>query len=219
LIFKAVEKRNGAGCATVVGPELLHLRRDSPVHSELRGKNMAVGTLHYLLHPPHCHLTTPWPVLFFNLLNPAHFCGNFYMTLHQIDVIKTTWKLAAANAETVGPLFYNTLFEIAPELKPMFGRTTVPEQSKKLLAMLAYVISKLDSLEDIIDEIAKLARRHVKYGVEDSHYTYVGQALLMTLEKGLGSAWNEEVKEAWATCYGVLSTAMMNAAYAEQHAA
>jgi hemoglobin-like flavoprotein len=134
------------------------------------------------------------------------------MTPRQIDLVKTTWQLAATSADTVGPLFYETLFEMVPEVKPMFSRTTVPEQSRKLLSMLSYVVGKLDSLEDILDEVTRLAQRHVKYGVQDIHYSYVGAALLMTLEKGLGNAWNNEVKDAWATCFGILSSAMMNAA-------
>jgi hemoglobin-like flavoprotein len=134
------------------------------------------------------------------------------MTNRQINLIRTSWEIAAPHADVVGPLFYNTLFEIAPEVKSLFSRTSVPEQSRKLLSMLSYVIARLDSLDDILEEIGKLARRHVQYGVEDRHYGYVGAALLMTLEKGLGDAWNEEVKDAWTTCYGVLSSAMMHAA-------
>jgi len=96
----------------------------------------------------------------------------------------------------------------------------VPEQSKKLLAMINYVISKLDKLGDILDEVAKLAKRHVSYGVKPDHYTIVGEALLWTLEKGLGDNWNSEVKEAWSNCYQVLSSAMINASeLTEQHAA
>ena len=99
-------------------------------------------------------------------------------------------------------------------------RNPVPEQSKKLLAMIHYVISKLDKLEDILDEVAKLAKRHVSYGVKPDHYRVVGEALLWTLEKGLGEKWNNEVKEAWTTCYKVLSSAMINASeWTEQHAA
>ena len=74
--------------------------------------------------------------------------------------------------------------------------------------MLSYVISKLDKLEDILGEVAMLAKRHVKYGVEAAHFDAVGAALLWTLEKGLGQHWNEEVKEAWTTCYVILSSAM-----------
>ena len=127
--------------------------------------------------------------------------------------------VATIDPVTVGGLFYNRLFEIAPQLKHMF-RNPMPEQSKKLLAMINYVISKLNKLEDILDEVAKLARRHVSYGVKPDHYTIVGEALLWTLEKGLADNWNSEVKEAWTDCYHILSSAMINASeYSEQHAA
>jgi hemoglobin-like flavoprotein len=133
------------------------------------------------------------------------------MTTRQIEIVRATWQLAATNAETVGPLFYETLFEIAPDVKNMFTRTAMPEQSKKLVSMLWYIISNLNSRTDIVDEITKLAQRHVKYGVEEKHYSYVGAALVMTLEKAIGDFWNEEVKDAWVACYGMLSSAMMNA--------
>jgi len=142
------------------------------------------------------------------------------MTNKQIDLVKTSWAIVATiDPVIVGSLFYNRLFEIAPQLKHMF-RNPMPEQSKKLLAMINYVISKLDKLEDILDEVAKLARSHVSYGVKPGHYTIVGEALLWTLEKGLAENWNREVKEAWINCYEILSAAMINASeLREQHAA
>jgi len=142
------------------------------------------------------------------------------MTNKQIDLVKTSWAIVATiDPVTVGGLFYNRLFDIAPQLRHMF-RNPVPEQSKKLLAMINYIISKLDKLEDILDEVAKLAKRHVNYGVKPDHYRIVGEALLWTLEKGLGEKWNNEVKEAWSICYQILSSAMINASeWTEQHAA
>lgn len=138
------------------------------------------------------------------------------MTNKQIDLVKTSWAIVATiDPVTVGGFFYNRLFEIAPQLKHMF-RNPMPEQSKKLLAMINYVIRKLDKLEDILDEVAKLAQRHVGYGVKPHHYIIVGGALLWTLEKGLGDNWNNEVKEAWTVCYDILSSAMINAAGYEQ---
>ncbi|MEO8150999.1 MAG: globin family protein [Bacteroidia bacterium] len=131
------------------------------------------------------------------------------MTTGEIKIIKETWAMVVPSAGEVGPLFYNRLFEIAPETKHMFTRTNIPEQSKKLLAMLSYVISKLDNLENLLEEIAALAKRHVQYGVKEEHYTKVGEALLWTLEKGLGAVWTAEVKDAWVTCYSTLSGAMI----------
>jgi hemoglobin-like flavoprotein len=138
------------------------------------------------------------------------------MNTKSIDLVKNSWALVAAmDMETVGGLFYNRLFEIAPEVKPMFSKTPIPEQSKKLLTMLSYVIAKLDKLEDILDEVAKLAQRHEGYGVKAEHYTAVGTALLCTLEQGLGTQWNDELKAAWIEVYTVLSEAMINAAEVE----
>jgi len=64
-----------------------------------------------------------------------------------------------------------------------------------------------------------LGRRHVGYGVTDAHYDTVGGALLWTLEKGLGAAFTSEMKDAWATVYGVLATVMKDAARTQPAAA
>ena len=132
------------------------------------------------------------------------------MTTNDIELVKNSWALVAKmDMAAVGGLFYHRLFELMPEVKPMFNRTSMPEQSKKLLTMLSYVISKLDKLEEIMDEVVKLAQRHTHYGVKEEHYTAVGTALLGTLEKGLGEHWNDEVRLAWTEVYSTLAVAMM----------
>jgi hemoglobin-like flavoprotein len=137
------------------------------------------------------------------------------MTTKQIELVKSTWAIVATiDAVAVGNLFYNRLFEIAPQVKHMF-RNPMEEQSKKLISMITYVIRKLDKLDDIIDEVGKLAKRHVQYGVEPEHYLIVGNALIWTLAQGLGKYWSEEVREAWAKCYSILSNAMIEASYHE----
>ncbi len=134
------------------------------------------------------------------------------MTIRQITLVQESFDLVAKiPAEVVGELFYNHLFEISPEVKPLFSNAQMPEQSRKLITMLAYVIGKLDKLDSIMEEVAKLAQRHVKYGVTPEQYQPVGTALLWTLEKGLGSNWNEELGEAWTLCYVTLSGAMIEA--------
>src|SRR5262245_1500021 len=111
------------------------------------------------------------------------------LTPEQIQIVKTTWAMVVPIADVAGQLFYNRLFEIAPETKLLFTRTSIPEQSKKLLAMLNYVITKLDKLDTLLDEISALAQRHVHYGVKAEHYDKVGEALLWTLAQGLQNAW------------------------------
>ena len=134
------------------------------------------------------------------------------MNSKQIILVQESFALVAKiPVEKVGELFYNQLFEISPEVRQMFAKTAMPEQSRKLISMLGYIIGKLDKLESIIEEVAKLAQRHVKYGVTPQQYQPVGVALLWTLEKGLGTNWNEELAEAWTLCYTTLSGAMISA--------
>ena len=134
------------------------------------------------------------------------------MTPKQVALVRSSWyQVSKIDPETVGSMFYNRLFEIAPGLKPMFHRP-LPEQSRKLMTILDHIVEKLDALEDIIDNIVKLSQRHSGYGVKPEHFADVGEALLWTLEKNLGRKWNNEVKEAWAMCYISISSAMINAA-------
>ncbi|MBC7935753.1 MAG: hypothetical protein H7Y86_10425 [Rhizobacter sp.] len=133
------------------------------------------------------------------------------MTQQNIALVKDSWTMVSKlEMELVGGLFYNRLFEVMPEVKPMFSRMPIPEQSKKLLTMLSYIINKLDKLDEIIEEVAKLAKRHTQYGVRDEHYAAVGAALLWTLEQGLGTAWNAALQQAWTEIYVTLSGAMIS---------
>jgi hemoglobin-like flavoprotein len=133
------------------------------------------------------------------------------MTPEQIAFIKASWKqVAKLDATVVGQLFYTRLFEVNPELQSLF-KSPQPEQSKKLIAMLGYIISRLDKLDEVTGEIQRLAQRHVQYGVKERHYNMVGAALLWTLKKGLGEQWSVELEEAWTKCYGTLSSAMIDA--------
>jgi hemoglobin-like flavoprotein len=134
------------------------------------------------------------------------------MTEQQIALIKNSWKLLRnVDPVLIGDVFYSKLFVDVPEVKHLF-KTTRAEQSKKLITMLGMIVAKLDRLDDLTTEIEQLAVRHVKYGTRPEHYAAVGGALLWTLERGLGADWNNVLREAWAACYGHLSSTMIRAA-------
>jgi len=136
------------------------------------------------------------------------------ITLEQKKLVQETWEKVVPIAETAAELFYGRLFEIDPELKPLFKHTDMKEQKLKLLQMLGMAVKGLDNLEQLIPAVENLGRRHVGYGVKDSHYDTVGDALLWTLEKGLGEDFTPEVMEAWTQTYITLATVMKNASEA-----
>jgi hemoglobin-like flavoprotein len=133
------------------------------------------------------------------------------MTAKQVELVQTTWEKCVPIADEAAALFYGKLFELDPNLKPLF-KTDIKEQGKKLMLMITAAVRGLSDLNRLVPVVQDLGRRHVGYGVKDEHYATVGTALLWTLERGLGQAFTTEVKEAWATVYAVLANTMKDAA-------
>jgi hemoglobin-like flavoprotein len=129
------------------------------------------------------------------------------MNVEQIELVQTSFAKVVPIADTAAALFYDRLFELDPALKPMF-RGDMKEQGKKLMDMLRTVVGNLRSLDRIIPGVRALGARHVHYGVRDEHYDTVGAALLWTLGQGLGTAFTNEVRDAWAVAYTMLAETM-----------
>lgn len=114
-------------------------------------------------------------------------------------------------AEQAAKLFYDRLFALDPALKPLFKGDLV-EQGRKLLATLKVAVNGLTKLDKIVPVVRDLGARHAGYGVRDGHYDTVGAALLWILEQGLGDAFTEEVRNAWAATYSLVADVMKDAA-------
>ena len=140
------------------------------------------------------------------------------MTPDQVKAIQDSFKLVAPISEQAAALFYGRLFEIAPDVKPLF-RGDMTEQGRKLMATLGAVVNSLDKLDAILPEASTLAKRHVGYGVKAQDYAPVGAALLWTLEKGLGNTWTPGLAQAWSAAYALLSDYMIGEAYGHSVAA
>jgi hemoglobin-like flavoprotein len=135
------------------------------------------------------------------------------------DIIKRSWRLVVPIAETAADLFYKRLFELKPSYRAMF-KSDMDAQKRKLIAMLAFIVKSLDWpesawQEDIEEEndlflvVLALGRRHSGlYEIPDESYDTVGEALIWTLDMGLGKAFDEPTRAAWSKVYGLLATTM-----------
>jgi nitric oxide dioxygenase len=134
------------------------------------------------------------------------------MTPAQIALVQSSFERIAPTASTAAAIFYQRLFETAPEVRPLF-KTEMDEQGRKLMATLAAVVHNLDRLDAILPTARDLAVRHVQYGVRPEHFGPVGAVLLWTLAQGLGPDFTPDTAEAWRTAYGLVSRVMIEAAY------
>lgn len=130
------------------------------------------------------------------------------MKPHQIQLVKETWSYTIMKPQT-GEMFYNRLFEVAPELRQLFN-VDIKEQSLKFMYMITYIVRKLDKLDTVVEEINALARRHNRYGARAEHYPVIGECLIYTIKTGIGDRWNKDMEDAWIAVYEVLSKAMID---------
>ena len=133
------------------------------------------------------------------------------MTNEQKELVQTSWQKVEPIADTAASLFYGRLFEIDPSTQPLFSKTDMADQKKKLMQVIGIAVRGLDRVDETLAVVAELGKRHGAYGVTDRHYDSVGSALLWTLEKGLGDQFTPDVKDAWATVYGILANTMKGA--------
>jgi hemoglobin-like flavoprotein len=135
------------------------------------------------------------------------------MTPEEISLVQESWKKVVPIKETAAELFYGKLFELDPNLRGLF-KGDLREQGRKLMAMIGAAINGLTRLDELVPTVQNLGRRHAAYGVKASDYSTVANALLWTLETGLGPAFTPPVRTAWVKAYGVLAETMQAAAAA-----
>ena len=98
-----------------------------------------------------------------------------------------------------------------PLLRQLF-RGDMAQQGERLMTMIGAAVGLLDRPDALIPVLQKLGAWHAGYGVVEAHYATVGDALLSTLEQGLGDAFTPETGATWAALYGLVSRTMTEAA-------
>jgi len=131
----------------------------------------------------------------------------------QKELVQTSFAQVRTIADAAAALFYGRLFELDPTLRPLF-KGDLKEQGRKLMDMLTLAVKGLDRPDTLLPALAALGRRHAGYGVNKHDYETVGEALIWTLEQGLGPSFTPDVREAWEAVYGFVAGAMREATVA-----
>ena len=93
-----------------------------------------------------------------------------------------------------------------------YSRTTWREQQLKLMDTVAAIVGTLDERELFQSIIGHTGRKHADFGVQTSHFTAFGEALIWGLQKQLARAFTPEMEQAWIVLYDTIQTEMMRAA-------
>jgi len=130
------------------------------------------------------------------------------ITNEQVELVQSSFAGLLPIADAVGEMLYSRIFELAPQARVLFNEDIRP-QVKRTMAAVKVAVDGLGRLDEVAPFLVRLGARHVRYGVQPEHFTVVGEALLWTLEQGLGDSFTPDLRNAWAAAWGVIADAML----------
>jgi hemoglobin-like flavoprotein len=135
------------------------------------------------------------------------FPENTAPTERDLMLVRESFDRVVPIAGVAADMFYERLFYMAPSLRRLFP-ADMRDQKRKLMVMLASAVQGLANLDMLVPVLTQLGARHAIYGVTDEHYKVAGEALIWTLERGLGNAFTPDVERAWVRVYRLMAATM-----------
>lgn len=134
----------------------------------------------------------------------------FGVSQEQKVLVQESFKVVEKISDVAADIFYQRLFDIEPELRSLFSED-LREQKTKLMGALKVLVNTLDNPDKLIPILEDMGRKHKSYGVVEDHFVPVADALVWTLEEGLGADFTEEVRHAWTALYSAIASIMIEA--------
>jgi hemoglobin-like flavoprotein len=130
------------------------------------------------------------------------------LTPHEIELIKVSFKTISENAVNFAGHFYDSLFELAPIVKPMFAseRDVI---ELHFVEIMATAVEKIESFDELEPALLELGAIHKKHKVIASQFDFVKTALILAIEYELREKCNNAVISAWSHYIDEISAVMI----------
>jgi hemoglobin-like flavoprotein len=130
------------------------------------------------------------------------------MTSEQIDLVRKSFDALWPFRRKLAEQFYARFFELAPDTRRLFPNN-MERQQLKLMDTIAAIVGTLDRREICQSVISHTGRKHADFGVQTSHFTAFGEALIWGRQQQFGPAFTPEVQQAWIVLYDAIQMEMM----------
>lgn len=111
--------------------------------------------------------------------------------------------------------FYSILFARHPETREYFP-ASMGGQRDRIVHGLAHIVDGLDRPDSILPLVRQLGREHRKHGFDPSRFACLTEAMALAVEQANGDDWSRDLAESWSTALDLVTTAMADAARADQ---
>jgi nitric oxide dioxygenase len=122
------------------------------------------------------------------------------MRPEDIARVRRDFTRISADPGTFSAKFYDALFKIEPELRPLF-KGDLAVHGNIFVNSLGVAVGSLEDLDRVADDLREHGRRIATLGIENRHYAVAAEALLDAVEASLGHRLDAHDRAAWATVY------------------
>jgi nitric oxide dioxygenase len=124
-----------------------------------------------------------------------------------IEIVQATVPALVAHGETLTRHFYRRMFAGDPQVKAFFNPAHQHSggQQRALAAAVCAYAQNIENPAALLGAVEIIAQKHCALGVKAEHYPIVGKHLLASIKEVLGDAATDDVINAWAEAYGLLS--------------
>jgi hemoglobin-like flavoprotein len=129
------------------------------------------------------------------------------MTPREIFLIQNSFRQLRSITDHAGAIFFARLFEIEPASRSLF-HGDIAEQGNRMIQTVGYFVIGLDQLDVTLKALRQSGLRQSDFRFNDSLFQSIGDTLLWTLSRCLGTNFTMEVRSAWAKAYWLLAETM-----------
>ena len=129
----------------------------------------------------------------------------------QIALLRESFAVLATDAEIHNLALFNRLFELDPDLRFLFPEDLHPHWHR-LVAMIGYVVRRLDRWDRVEPRIRNLGLRHTAYGARTADYATFERAIRDVIGARLGLSEDSPTMLAWSALFSTVSRSMIEAA-------
>jgi hemoglobin-like flavoprotein len=133
------------------------------------------------------------------------------LTEEDVRIVKDSLPIIRTHLQPASMIFYENLFKVAPELRPMF-REDLAGQGMKFFSTLNAIFDMLTEADMAQGEMTELSASHATLGVKPEHYPPMREALDRTLTETLGTDFSPEIRVAWLRAYDDVAAVMIRRA-------
>ena len=128
------------------------------------------------------------------------------------ELVESCWSKVKHNQgeNAYSTIFYESMFEQHPNIKPLFSSDT-ESQRIKLLNTLNLVINSIHHLEELKEPFLELGKLHKNINVDAPMYDIVISHSVSALKVASNNTITPEEEKAWEQAFKVISDTMLEA--------